>query len=324
MSLFKLAFGLLSFALSCFAQVSFPSVVNITSAITLAIAPACGSINSENFTEINTGIKLSAMRTIVAFGDSWTSNGANGSVPTPPTLWPPLPSAGSRLNSNRRASNGFMWVEDLANSFGGLKLLNYAWGGAVIDNFAWNTTSPNNATGVQRTDFVAETRLFLQQGKFLDALIPSQTLYTVAFGINDEGQFEIAGGDWDIAYNTYVGKLGELQANGAKNILIHGMYTPHPNTEILQSRIFAYLRDSKTVNGTNWAFVDLERLFTSIAANPASFGYKGNATCLISASTTVGGCNTPETSVFYIPGHPSLVTHKIMSDYTQAVLNNCV
>jgi hypothetical protein len=59
----------------------------------------------------------------------------------------------------------------------------YSWGGAVIDNFAYNTTSPLNKTGVPRTDFVAEARLFFLQGHFLDALVPSQTLYTVSFGI---------------------------------------------------------------------------------------------------------------------------------------------
>jgi hypothetical protein len=59
----------------------------------------------------------------------------------------------------------------------------YSWGGAIIDNFAYNTTSPNNKTGVPRSDFVAQARLFFLQGHFLDPLVPSQTLYTVAFGI---------------------------------------------------------------------------------------------------------------------------------------------
>ena len=48
---------------------------------------------------------------------------ANGTVPVPPVLWPPSPSAGSRLTENRRASNGFIWVEDMANALGA-KLLN--------------------------------------------------------------------------------------------------------------------------------------------------------------------------------------------------------
>ncbi|KAF8064418.1 hypothetical protein FPV67DRAFT_1504971 [Lyophyllum atratum] len=301
----------------------FPVVTNVTSPLTLAIQPACGALNSPHAAEINTGINLSATRTIVAFGDSWTSNGANGTVPVPPIMWPPSPSAGSRVTSNRRATNGFVWVEDLANSLGA-KLLNYAWGGAIIDNFAWNTTSPRNRTAAQRTDFVAETRLFLLQGKFLDSLVPSQTLYTVAFGINDEGQFEIAGGNWTLAYETYVTKLGELQANGAKNILIHGMYKSHPNSDILQDNIFAYLRESHRVNGTAIAYVNLEHLFSAIASTPGPFGYLGNPTCLVSTSTTAGGCSDADHSVFWIPGHPSLTTHRLISEYTAAVLKNCL
>ncbi|KAJ7766044.1 hypothetical protein B0H16DRAFT_1882908 [Mycena metata] len=204
-----------------------------------------------------------------------------------------------------------------------LATVTYSWGGAVIDNFAYNTTSPLNKTGVPRSDFVSQAGLFFLQGRFLDALVPSQTLYTVAFGINDDGQFKIAGGDIDLAYNTYVTKLGELQALGAKNILIHGMYESHPETDALQSRIFAYLAAARATNGTNVAFVNLENLFGTIAAQPAEFGYAGNATCLVSANTIVGGCADPDTSVFYIPGHPSMMTHGLINDYTQAVVAEC-
>ncbi|KAJ6608118.1 hypothetical protein B0H10DRAFT_2439228 [Mycena sp. CBHHK59/15] len=302
---------------------NFPILVNSTSTLTLAVQPACGSLDSVNFTELNTGIKLNAIKTIVAFGDSWTSTGANGSVPLPPIMHPPLPSAGSRTSENRRASNGFLWVEDLANNLNA-KLLDYAWGGAIIDNFAYNTTSPNNPTGVPRSDFVSQAALFYLQGKYLDPLVPSQTLYTTAFGINDNGQFGIAGGNWSIATETYITKLGELQALGARNILVHGMYTSHPQTDLLQSQVFAYLKQSHVVNGTNFAFVNLARLFTTIADGPASFGYTGNATCLVSANTIVGGCDDPDHSVFYIPGHPSLMTHGLMNQYTAEVVNNCV
>ncbi|KAJ3929627.1 MAG: hypothetical protein NXY57DRAFT_1015934 [Lentinula lateritia] len=324
----KLLFGFgLTVAIHAFeviaqSQMNFPVTVNITSPITLAVQPLCGTLLSENFTEVNTGINLSPTRTIVAFGDSWTSNGANGTVPVPPIMWPPSPSAGSQFTENRRASNGFIWVEDMANELSA-KLLNYAWGGAVIDNLAYNTTSPLNATGVPRTDFVAETSLFLQQGRFLDALIPDETLYTVSFGINDDGQFKIAGGNMTLAYETYVAKLGELQAQGATNILIQGMYKHTPEIDLLQNQIFAYLRESNTVNGTNVAFVNLERLFDTIASDPSAFGYRGNATCLISANTIVGGCDDPDHSVFWIPGHPSQNSHRLISEYTMAVLEQC-
>ncbi|KAJ7246782.1 hypothetical protein B0H12DRAFT_1325002 [Mycena haematopus] len=302
---------------------TFPILLNSTSTLTLAVQPACGSLDSANFTEINAGINLNTIKTVVTFGDSWTSTGANGTVPLPPILHPPLPSAGARNSENRRATNGFMWSERLAADLNA-KLLDYSWGGAIIDNFAYNTTSPLNKTGIPRSDFVAQAALFFLQGRFLDALVPSETLYTVAFGINDDGQFKIAGGDIDLAYNTYVTKLAQLQASGARNILIHGMYTSHPETDALQSRVFAYLAASRAANGTNVAFVNLERLFSTIAAAPAEFGYTGNATCLISANTIVGGCADPDRSVFYIPGHPSMMTHGLINEYTQAVVEQCV
>ncbi|ETW75932.1 hypothetical protein HETIRDRAFT_106572 [Heterobasidion irregulare TC 32-1] len=288
----------------------WPTLVNVTFPLRLAVEPACGSLaatgNATRFAEVNAGLVLGATRTVVAFGDSWTSNGANGTVPVPPVLWPPSPSAGSRLTENRRASNGFIWVENMANALGA-KLLNYAWGGAVIDNAAYNTTNPA-VGGTPRTDFIAETRLFMQQGKFLDALVPSETLYTVAFGINDDGQFELGGGDYDIAYETYVGKLGELQAAGAKNILVHGMYKSHAGTDALQDRVFAYLREARATNGTNVAFVDLHRLFGAILDDPGAFG--------------VGGCDDPSVEVFWIR-HPSATTHELISLYTMRVLEVC-
>ncbi|KAJ7465848.1 hypothetical protein B0H11DRAFT_2284787 [Mycena galericulata] len=302
---------------------NLPILVNYTSTLRLAVQPACGALQSANFTELNTGINLDSITTVVTFGDSWTSTGANGTVPLPPILHPPLPSAGARDSENRRATNGFMWSERLAADLNA-KLLDYSWGGAIINNFAYNTTSPANATGIPRSDFVAQAALFFLQGRFLDALVPSQTLYTVAFGINDNGQFSIAGGDIDLSTETYITKLGELQANGAKNILIHGMYTSHPETDALQSGVFAYLADSHAVNGTNFGFVNLARLFDAIAAAPADFGFVGDATCLVNANTIVGGCTDPDRSVFYIPGHPSMMTHGLINQYTQAVVDGCV
>jgi hypothetical protein len=49
-------------------------------------------------------------------------------------VFPPNPSAGARLGNNfrARASNGYVWVEDLANTLGA-KLIDYSVGGAVVD-----------------------------------------------------------------------------------------------------------------------------------------------------------------------------------------------
>nr|GAT53441.1 predicted protein [Mycena chlorophos] len=303
---------------------NFPILVNSTSTLTLAVSPVCGSLDSTNFSEINTGVDLGAMKTLVTFGDSWTSTGSNGTVPLPPILHPPLPSAGAANSENRRASNGYIWSERLAADFNA-KLLDYSWGGAIINNYAYNTTSPLNATAVQRSDFVAQAALFFLQGKYLDALVPKNTVYAVAFGINDDGQYKIAGGNITLATETYIQKLAELQAAGAQNFLIHGMYETHPEITPLQSAVFAYLATQHASNPTiNFAFVNLANMFSAIAADPAPFGYRGNATCLVSANTIVGGCDDPDHSVFYIPGHPSMETHGLINQYTQTVVNECL
>ena len=86
-----------------------------------------------------------------------------GTIPLPPVVFPPNPSAGARIGNNERAraSNGYTWVEDLANTLGA-KLVNvrhcqlvllffylklfpvilvqYAVGGAVTDLSVWNST----------------------------------------------------------------------------------------------------------------------------------------------------------------------------------------
>ena len=84
--------------------------------------------------------------------------------------------------------------------------------------------------------------------------------------------------------------------------------------------VFQYLRESHQVNGTSFAYVNFQKyglirqlafissnlidcissLFSAIASNPESFGYHGNPTCLVSATTTVGGCSDPNHSVFWI------------------------
>jgi phospholipase/lecithinase/hemolysin len=80
------------------------------------------------------------------------------------------------------------------------------------------------------------------------------------------------------------------------------MYTSHPETNELQNAIFHYLAESHAVNGTNFAFVDLYHLFSTIATTPEPFGYgnNGRSTCLVSEVTVVGGCDDPDKEVFYI------------------------
>ncbi|KAJ7109758.1 hypothetical protein C8R43DRAFT_904538 [Mycena crocata] len=165
--------------------VQFITAVNRTQPIKLKATPACGNFSTPSFTEINTGVKLNATNhPLVAFA---TTASLIGTIPFAPIVFPPNPSAGARLGNNfrARASNGYVWVEDLANTLGA-KLIDYSVGGAVVDLSAWNTTNKGvtfTSDNLLRTDFVAETALFLQQGHLLVDLDPDTTLYTVQFGM---------------------------------------------------------------------------------------------------------------------------------------------
>ncbi|KAF7365191.1 Carbohydrate esterase family 16 protein [Mycena venus] len=282
-------------------QFQFITGVNRTLPIKLKASPVCSQFSSQTFTEANTGVTLNATKTIVAFGDSWTSNGSNGTIPFAPIVFPPNPSAGARLGNNfrARASNGYVWVEDLANTLGA-KLIDYSVGGAVVDLSAWNTTNKGvtfTSDNLLRTDFVAETALFLQQGHFLADLNPDTTLYTVQFGINDFTQYSIAGGDWNIASDSFLRQISILQANGAKNFLIHWVYFHQNVTDEFQNVVHQGLQAAHAENGTNFAEVNLANLFTAVQSSPAEWGYT-NTTCLASQNFTDFGCNDPDRSIF--------------------------
>ncbi|KAF7288500.1 Carbohydrate esterase family 16 protein [Mycena chlorophos] len=302
------------------------TAVNRTQPIKLRAKPVCGSFSSQNFTEVNTGVDLNATKTIVTFGDSWTSNGSNGTIPFAPIVFPPNPSAGARQGNNfrARASNSYVWVENLANTIGA-KLINYAVGGAVVDLSAYNSTNQGvtyTSDNLLRVDFIDQTNLFLEQGRFLSDLDPDTTLYTVHFGINDYTQYQVAGGDWNITSSTYLRQLGILQANGAKNFLIHWLYEEYNVTNAFQDVIQQGLQAAHAENGTNFITVDFFNLFSSISAKPEYYGYNNN-TCLISQNFTTFGCEDPDYSIFYIPGHPSGTTHEIMSEYTILAAETC-
>ncbi|KIJ51407.1 carbohydrate esterase family 16 protein [Sphaerobolus stellatus SS14] len=308
------------------------TAINRTQPIKLAISPACTASNPVGFAEINTGVKLNATKTIVAFGDSWTSNGSNGTIPFAPVVFPPNPSAGARFGNNERAraSNGYVWPEALGNILGA-KVIDYAVGGAVVDLSVWNTTRNGptfTSDNLLRVGFVDEVRLFLQQGRFLSDLDPEETLYLVAFGINDRAQFLIGGGNWTAASDSYLTQLNLLIDNGARNFLIHWLYFSDPNTNAFQDRIFTGLQKIRTErehhpgNKINFAAVNLAHLFGAVNSSMGVFGYN-NYTCLASQNTTNFGCDDPDHSVFYIPGHPSAVTHELLSEYSIDVVERC-
>ncbi|KAG8742157.1 hypothetical protein FRC10_001965 [Ceratobasidium sp. 414] len=135
---------------------------------TLAISPSCGKLTTTGSTaDANAGLlDIAKYRTVVnpptffplrmtklerdaqvSFGDSYTCAGKNDGSPVPPAVVvPPNPLAGNR------ATNGPVWIENIANDVG-----------VTFKNYT-------------------QSNLFLGQNNALD---PSTTLYTVYFGIND-------------------------------------------------------------------------------------------------------------------------------------------
>ncbi|KAG8705279.1 hypothetical protein FRC09_003050, partial [Ceratobasidium sp. 395] len=107
--------------------------------------------------------ELSTFKTIVSFGDAFTSNGkSDGSAPDPPVQTGTNPKYGGRF------ANGYVWVENLANDMGA-HLLDYAVPGAVTDTAIW----PGKAN---ESSFVKQVSVFKNQSRIFE---PKTTLYSV-------------------------------------------------------------------------------------------------------------------------------------------------
>jgi len=71
---------------------------------------------------------------------------------------------------------------------------------------------------------------------------------------------------------------------------------------------------------------DLKYLWTGVLTSTPgyqAFGYTSSGGCTVDSSTTVGQCSDPAHTFYYIPGHPSKQTHRIMADYAKLVVANC-
>ena len=109
--------------------------------IHLAVSPVCGPL-SGNVSDVNAGVRLSRIKTIVAFGvrlreychhgaacgadycdlsqDSYTDGGRQDGGPLPPpVITPPDAEAGGR------STDGKVWVEDIADDIGAT-IMDYA------------------------------------------------------------------------------------------------------------------------------------------------------------------------------------------------------
>ncbi|KAF9468024.1 hypothetical protein BDZ94DRAFT_1246970 [Collybia nuda] len=287
------------------------------SGITLAVGPKCGTLSGAPL-DVNAGLlPLAQYRTLVAFGDSYTDGGIRTGAPLlPAILTPPSPKAGGRT------TNGPVWAEGLTMDTGAT-IMDYAVGGAVTDAKLW----PSKSTA---SDFKTQVSLFTSQNNNLN---PNTTLYAVFFGINDvaaSGKDGIA--NLPIAAQTILDQIKLLtQApTNARSFLvvdISGQGKPNTAADAFRQKYFTGLGAlHSSISEFRLAFVNFLPLWTGVLGTTPgfkAFGYTSSGSCTINSSTTDGACSDPAHTFFWIPGHPSKETHRIMADYVERVLVEC-
>ncbi|KAJ7861387.1 hypothetical protein B0H14DRAFT_2742086 [Mycena olivaceomarginata] len=241
--------------------------------------------------QTNDGVHLAITPVCGKLGDSYTSGGrSDGGILPAAVLNGTSPRAGGR-------------AEGVASDLGAT-IKDYAVSGAVVNR--------------AQTDFLHEAALFLSQKNVLD---PATTLYTVFFGINDFSASSTDGNHLPQAATEHLAQIKELAAAPtlAKNIVFLDDYGRGGHSAT---------GDAWKQAGLNVAFVDFAPLWEAVLGTTpgfAAFGYKTSGACIPNLSQTdlSGECATRLNSFYWLPGHPSKETHRIMADYVKLVLANC-
>ncbi|KAI0816831.1 hypothetical protein BC628DRAFT_1413988 [Trametes gibbosa] len=295
--------------------------------IHLAVAPVCGPL-SGNVSDVNVGIDLGNVKTIVAFGDSYTDGGRDDGGPlAPPIVVPPEALAGGR------STDGKVWVENIADDIGAT-LKDYAQSGACTDLSLW-------PSAIKQADFVGQVKTFLNQSNDLD---PGTTLYTVFFGINDYEDSKTDGTtNLQAAAHVILDQISILASppTNARSFLITDVYgrgVHTPTGDAFVQTVFSGLHDLRTnaslahseYGPLKFAFAEFSRIWDGVLGpDPGfeAFGYASTDACIVDCSltecTTNGMCDDPEHYFYYISGHPSKEGHRIMADYVEEVLQRC-
>ncbi|KAH0831406.1 carbohydrate esterase family 16 protein [Lanmaoa asiatica] len=300
----------------------------------LAVHPQCGPLWG-TVSDVNAGLNLANINTIVSFGDSFTDGGRHDGEPlSPAVVIPPNPFAGDR------STNGKLWVEYIADSINAT-LMDYAWSSAVTNITLW----PSNP---HPRDFIMQATTFLDQSNQLD---PDTTLYTIFFGIND----------WVDSFGKRArDRVGMLIHKRASKYLVDGNHLPQAAQGLLgqmtllsqpptNARNFlvtdVYGRGTEDTWGEAWlqsifdglialhaqdppinvAFANFATIWEGVLGlNPGyqAFGYVSTDACN-PGPTTDDSCTDPDHHFEWFWGHPSAVTHKIMADYVWEVLDDC-
>ncbi|KAG8892503.1 hypothetical protein FRC00_011942 [Tulasnella sp. 408] len=255
--------------------------------IHLAIGTHCGSAKG-NATDVSEGLRtLTTYKTVVSFGDSYTAGGrADGGPLLPPVLTGTSPKAGGRT------TNGPVWSEDIANDIGAT-FMDYAIGGAVTDARLWPAKANNS-------DFIHQ----------------------------DDGNH------MPQAAQTILDQIARLMAppTNAESFLVPDAYGRGKVVdygEQFKELVYAGLRQIRKDHHSKfrYGYVDFKYLWDAVLGitepGYAAFGYTSIADCTLNSSTIIGACSDPDHTFYWIPGHPSKQTHRIMADYVEEVMDQC-
>ncbi|KIJ64846.1 carbohydrate esterase family 16 protein [Hydnomerulius pinastri MD-312] len=326
MKLFLFAQALLYGA--CAEAAVFPRQGSNETVVHLAVHPQCGPLWG-NVSDVNAGLDLAQIKTIVSFGDSYTDGGRHDGGPlSPAVVIPPSPFAGGR------STNGKLWVENIADGIGA-KLMDYAWSSAVTNITLW----PDNP---YPRDFIMQTTLFLNQSNNLD---PETTLYTVFFGIKSAPCISLI--DDSLAYDWLPGLVdGDHLPEAAESLLGQMALLSQPPTNARNFLVTdVYGRGTQNAWGQAWlqsifdglakfhtqaphlnvAFANFATIWDGVlGSDPGykAFGYVSTDACS-TGPTTETDCTDPDHYFYWFSGHPSRVTHRIMADYVEEVLERC-
>ncbi|KAJ7716797.1 hypothetical protein B0H14DRAFT_3012609 [Mycena olivaceomarginata] len=295
------------------AAVHLPVERQTNDGVHLAITPVCGKLGG-TFANVNAGIPTTGIKTLVAFGVCLTptllvGRSDGGTLPAA-VLNGTSPRAGGRV------TDGPVWAEGVASDLGAT-IKDYAVSGAVVNVTLWPSKAGqtdflhegqrfSSATLRSSADKDFTAALFLSQKNVLD---PATTLYNPDGNHLPQAAAELL---------TQIKQLAAAPTL-AKNIVVLDDYGRGGHSAT---------GDAWKHAGLNVAFVDFGPLWDAVLGTTpgfAAFGYKTSGACIPNCRRRIcrGSVRRPLNSFYWLPGHPSKETHRIMADYVKLVLANC-
>ncbi|MCM0148114.1 SGNH/GDSL hydrolase family protein [Photobacterium galatheae] len=264
---------------------------------------------------------VNGINKVVAFGDSLSDTGN-------------LFNASQWVFPNRNSwflghfSNGFVWTEYLSESLN-LPLYNWAVGGAAGSN-----------QYVALTGVTEQVTSYLEYMKLAQNYNPTNTLFTLEFGLNDFMNYDRTVAD---AKADYSEAMQRLTASGANNILLMTLpdatrapqfkYATQAEIDKVQAKILAFNAFIKTEakayqdKGVNVVLFDTYSLFEKITTEPQAYGFanakdacldinRNSAADYLYSHSFTAECAThgSDKYVFWGVTHPTTATHQFIAN----------